>query len=200
MKPPLSTRKSFLHREPSCSALWTDLMGHYSSASRKGYIMLHHTGSPNSHLDETTTYCQHYDFQVKRSGAIVVCDRWDAASGAHAAGCNCKAIGIMMMGCFGGCSSGNVEGPSGDQKCSVAYLIAHLGTPDEATRIRPHRRCASWNPCNDPNPTNTVCCGTEFTTGTTTSKWNTKGDNLVDDLRTKRRRWDAYNCCSCEPS
>lgn len=176
-------------------------MGHYSSASRKGYVMIHHTGSPDSHLDNSTNYCSSgYDFHVRRNGDIVTCSRWNDSSGAHAKGCNCASIGIMMNGCFGGCASGNVSGPSHDQKCGVAYLISHLNTPDEASRIRPHRRCASWNPCNDPSPTSTVCCGTEFTTSSTTSKWNAKGDGLVDDLRTKRRRFDVYGCCSCEPA
>lgn len=182
-------------------------MGHYASSPRKGYVMIHHTGSPNSHLDNSTNYCGHgYDFHVRRNGTIVVCSSWNNSSGSHAKGCNCASVGIMMNGCFGGCKDqngnpyGNVSGPSHDQKCGVAYLIAHLNTPDEATRLRPHARCASWNPCSDPSPTSTVCCGTEFTTPNTTSRWNSKGDGLVDELRTKRRRFDVYGCCSCEPS
>ena len=52
--------------------------------------------------------------------------RWNDDHGAHAECCNCKATGIMLNGCFGGCSSGNVSRPSAAQECSLAYIFYHL--------------------------------------------------------------------------
>lgn len=160
--------------------------------------MIHHTGAPNAHQDTTTNYCSSgYDFHVRWGGAIVVCARWADNSGAHASGCNCKSIGIMMNGCFGGCTTGNVAAPSNAQECSVAYLLAHLGTPlyDES-RLRPHANCAGWNPCGDPSPTTTVCCGTNLTqSGGGFYNWNSNGQAFRTRLWAKASNWKQYGCC-----
>jgi hypothetical protein len=132
-------------------------VSHYSSASRSNHVVLHHTGGANNHTIETNQFCNfsggHYDFAVTRQGRIFVCasssgnQYWNDTNGAHALRCNCRAIGIVMHGCFGGCSSGNVSGPSEAQECAVAFLLSHLDPPDTADRLRPHANCCSWNPC-----------------------------------------------------
>lgn len=178
-------------------------MGHYSSAPRRGYVIIHHTGSPNSHLVTDGRWCSSgYDFTIDANGRIYVCKsndgtfyRWTRNTGGavwHASGCDCVSIGIMLHGCFGGCSSGNVSGPTYRQKCSAGYLLAHLRTPDEAARVRPHRNCRTWNPCRHPNPLTTVCPGSNFVGST---DWNSAGVALRDDIRYRRRQWDLYGCC-----
>lgn len=181
-------------------------MSHYATAPRRPYVMVHHTGAPNAHLDNTSVYCNYdggkgYDFQIRWDGTIVNCGRWDDANGAHALGCNCDAIGIMLMGCFGGCSSGNVTAPSAAQECSLAYLIAHLGTPGTTDRLRPHANCASWNPCDNPNPTATVCPGTNLTTTNTTNlNWDSAGVSFRNRVLNKRTCWLNFCKCSCSGS
>ena len=124
-------------------------MSHYSTAPRRGYVMVHHAGYPNAHLDNTQVFCNYdggksYDFQIRWDGTIVRCAAWDDAVGAHALGCNCQAEGILLMGCFGGCTSGNVAAPSAAQECSLAYVMAHLGTsaqaPQELLVLEPVRQ------------------------------------------------------------
>lgn len=172
-------------------------MSHYSNAPRRSHVIVHHTGSPNAHQDSSTNFCYAgYDFHIRYGGNIVVCGRWDNTTGEHAIGCNCEGMGIMLNGCFGGCSSGNLQRPSDAQECSLAYLVAHLKTPDYASRIVPHRHCYYWNPCNSSNPTSTVCCGTNLTSPSTTYHWDANGADFRDRVRTKRRHWDA--CCTCE--
>lgn len=173
-------------------------MSPYSSAPRRGYAMVHHTGAPSSHTHYDNRYCQYgYDFTVDRNGTIYVCGtRWQQSSGAHAIGCNCRAVGIAMHGCFGGCPSGNVSAPSKAQECAVAFLLSHLGTPDLASRLLPHRHCGYWNPCGSSNPTHTVCCGTNFTTTSTVNfNWNAAGVSLRERIRNYRRNWDSHHCC-----
>lgn len=171
-------------------------MSHYSSAPRKNYIMLHHTGAPNSHTS-TSSFCSSgYDFTVNRDGRIHVCSWWDDASGRANSGCYDTVTSIHMTGCFGGCSYGNVSGPSKNQECSVAYLIAHLKTPDYAHRIRPHAYCAHWNPDGHPSPLATRCCGHEFTTNSSSNySWSSKGLQLRDRIRKRRQNWDDRACC-----
>jgi len=179
---------------------------------RKTWIMVHHAGIPNS--DKYTDPCtacsclgggcsnpHEYDFCIDRAGDICVTDgtgtpRWMLDNGAHAKGCNCKAVGIMLQGCFGGCSYGNVSAPSDIQLCSLAYLSLQLGTAADLNHHRPHRRCASWNPCDDPNPTITVCCGTYLTTNSDTDKWNATGEALMYDML--RKRACLAQDCSCD--
>lgn len=161
--------------------------------------MVHHTGSPNAHQDTTTNYCgSGYDFHIRWGGHIVVCARWADDHGSHASGCNCKTEGIMLNGCFGGCDYGNVSGPSDDQECSLAYLMAHLDTPlyTEA-RFRPHRNCASWNPCSDPSPRTTVCCGTNLTKASTADyNWDANGQAFRNRIWSKASNWLQYGCCA----
>lgn len=175
----------------------------YSRAPRRAYVMVHHAGFPNAHQDNTSVYCDPngvaYDWQIRWDGAILTCSVWDDTVGQHARGCNCQAIGIVLMGCFGGsaCQGGSLLQPSNAQECSLAYLISHLGTADIASRYRPHANCFYWNPCASPNPTATVCCGTNLTTtSTTNNNWNTAGVAFRDRVRAKRRPWDLYGSCS----
>jgi hypothetical protein len=179
-------------------------MSHYSSSPRKGYVVIHHSGGPNNHTIETNAFCNFsgggsYDFAVTRQGRIFVCSDsdgvlWRRTTGEHALGCNCRAVGIVMHGCFGGCGSGNVTAPSEAQECSVAFLMSHLETPDEASRVRPHANCVSWSPCG--GGTSTVCPGTRFTSG---SSWNSTGRAFRDRLRSRRRNWDNRDCCFGDP-
>lgn len=178
-------------------------MSHYSSAPRRGYVIIHHSGGPNTHTVEDGRFCTSgYDFTVSRAGRIFVCRnnadtywRWQRTPSAgsvwHASGCDCLAMGICMHGCFGGCTSGNVSSPSKSQECSVGYLISHLRTPSYASRVRPHANCKSWNPCDHSNPLTTVCPGRNYTTST---DWNSAGRALRDRLR-KWHNWDGYGCC-----
>lgn len=171
-------------------------MTHLSGAPRAGYLMIHHTGIANAHQDTTTNFCvDGYDFFVRYGGAIVTCARWADAQGGHASGCNCKTEGIMMNGCFGGCASGNISGPSAAQECSVAWLMAHLNTPFDEPRFRPHRACATWNPCSDPSPTITVCCGSNLTSDTGSYKWNAAGLDFRTRIWSKASNWKAWGCC-----
>lgn len=177
-------------------------MSHYAGAPRRAYVMVHHAGYANAHQDNTSVLCDPngvaYDWQIRWDGSILTCGVWDDTVGQHARGCNCEAIGVVLMGCFGGCKSGNVTAPGSAQECSLAYLISHLGTADIASRYRPHRNCFYWNPCASPNPTATVCCGTNLTTTSTTNQnWNAAGVAFRDRVRVKRRNWDAKCCCSC---
>ena len=178
-------------------------MSHWSTAPRKAYIMVHHTGVPNADQDTTTNYCESgYDFFVRWGDTIVVCARWNDDHGAHASGCNCKATGIMLNGCFGGCSSGNVSRPSAAQECSLAYIFYHLGTPVDTDRFRPHAACYYWNPCQDPSPTYTVCCGTHLTdqNAVANHRWSSgTGLDFRSNVFQKRRWWEVNGCCSSSP-
>jgi hypothetical protein len=173
-------------------------VSHYSAAPRRGYVIAHHLGIGNSHNDTTSVYCgSGYDFQIRYNGTIIACASWDDSYGQHARGCKCNSIGIVWNGCFGGCSSGNITGPSTAQKCSFAYLMAHLGTPTGTDRLRPHRNCYYWQPCAGEGPTGTVCCGTNFTQGSSTNtSWNSAGISLRDQIRTRRNNWVNYGCCT----
>lgn len=181
-------------------------MSHYSTSPRKSYVVLHHSGSPNTHTIEDARSCDFgsgkYDFAVTRTGRIFVCPysssqpMWKQETGQHGgSGCNCASIGILMYGCFGGCETGNVAGPSSQQKCSVAFLMAHLRSPDTISAVRPHANCASWNACGG-GTGGTECPGTNFTSGT---GWNDSGRSLRDQLRALRRNWDRCGNCSGEP-
>ncbi len=171
-------------------------MSHYSSAPRRSYVVVHHTGVGNAHQDYSTNYCQSgYDFQIRYNGQIVVCSSWKWASGNHAWGCQCR-LGIMLNGCFGGCSSGNLSAPSSAQECSLAYLLAHLKTVDSVDRLRPHRNCGYWLCSNTTAASNTECCGRNLTAATASNySWSSAGLNFNNRVRLKRRAWDAT--CSC---
>lgn len=181
-------------------------MSHYSSTPRNDYAVMHHAGVANSHEVYDDRYCESgYDFTIDRAGNIYVCRnnddtfyRWEHTppDGAawHASGCDCDAIGIMMHGCFGGCGSGDVSGPSERQECSFAFLLSHLEVADLASRLRPHRYCAPENPCNHADPTFTVCPGDNFTAASS-DYWNNSGRTLRDRIRQRRRNWDEHNCC-----
>lgn len=170
-------------------------MGHYHNSNRDYGVVIHHTGGSNHHTVETNNFCSSsrgsYDFAVTREGRIFVCRHysqgdllWQRSTGVHAGNswCNANFMGISMHGCFGGCSSGNVSGPSEAQECSVAYLMSHTRVPDLADRTIPHSSCKS-----------TVCPGTNFTSGT--ADWNANGRSLRDRLRSRRRNWDSHHCC-----
>jgi len=178
-------------------------MSHYSSAPRRGWVLLHHTAGGNDHTVEDGRFCNSgYDFTVSREGRIFVCgSRWQQASGAHAIGCNCQAIGIAMHGCFGdgpgtcGCAGagGGVASPTPIQRCSVAYLIAHLGTPLAQSRLRPHSNCFAWNPCESDDPTATCCPGWNYTSDTT--NWNASGQILRNSLLGMAQTYRDHGCC-----
>jgi hypothetical protein len=180
-------------------------MSHYSSAPRRGHVIIHHAGIDNSHTVEDGRFCRSgYDFTVSRQGRVFVCRnnadtfyRWQRTppSGVawHASGCDCQAIGICMHGCFGGCRTGNVLGVSREQRCSVAFLISHLRTPLSTERIRPHSNCSAWNPCNHRSPASTVCPG-DLYTGRTTN-WNATGRALRDRLILEAENWTLRGFC-----
>lgn len=177
----------------------------YESSPRNGWVIIHHAGSPNSHQVYDDRYCESgYDFTVDRSGHVYVCRnnadtfyRWTRKPPAgevwHASGCDCQAIGIQMHGCFGGCASGNVNGPSFSQKCTVASIMYQLNMPTGELRVRPHAACHSWNPCDHPSPITTVCPGSNFTDS---NGWDSNGITLRDDLRAKRQNMETYGCCN----
>ncbi len=101
----------------------------------------------------------------------------------------------MLNGCFGGCETGNVERPTDTHECSLAHLIVQLGTPIQPDRLVPHRYCRSWNPCRNPNPTATVCCGANLTTDDTATRWNGAGDAFVRRVVQKARNVKVGGCC-----
>jgi len=177
---------------------------HYGDSPRKGYIVVHHAGYPNAHQNtDPCTACNvpgdHvYDFCIDYAGDICDTGRWDDTTGAHALGCNCNTVGIMLQGCFGGCSYGNVSGPSYAQKCSLAYLSLHLTTSATLNRHRPHRRCYYWNPCAG-DPGTTVCCGTNLTTGSgsDTDKWNSTGEDFIYEMLAMRACLAQDCSCDC---
>jgi hypothetical protein len=168
----------------------------FETSVRNQHIVVHHTGEPNAHLNTTTNYCEAgYDFFIRADGEIVVCPRWSDRVGAHAKGCNCLTTGIMLTGCFGGCASGNVEGPTDNQECSLAHLVVQLGTPIEHARLVPHRHCHTWNPCQSGDPTPTVCCGENLTSNDTATHWNAAGDAFVNRVIQKCRNVKRGGCC-----
>jgi hypothetical protein len=172
---------------------------HFSSSPRRAYIMVHHAGIANSHDNPECTSCNvpgdHvYDFCIARNGDICNTGQWRESTGGHAQGCNCDTVGIMMQGCFGGCTSGNVGDPSNAQLCSLAWLSLHLGTPATLNRHRPHRRCASWNPCNSSDPTATVCPGSHLTNNDA-DRWDSNGEALMNRMLVYRDR--ISRGCSC---
>lgn len=188
-------------------------MSHWSTAPRKGWVIIHHAGSANSHTVYNGSFCASgYDFTIDRDGHIYVCRnnadtfyRWKknipAGEVWHASGCDCQAIGIMMHGCFGGCTSGNVAGANENQKCSAGYIMSHLDMPNyDLIRIRPHAACHDWNPCNHSNPKTTQCPGDNYT-GPDHAGWNDNGLTLRQQLANKRAIWDQHTCCDppCPP-
>jgi hypothetical protein len=172
---------------------------HFSSSPRNAYIMVHHAGYPNSDENSACTSCavpndHNYDFCIARNGNICNTGKWDDQDGGHAHGCNCNTVGIMMQGCFGGCTFGNIANPSNAQLCSLAFLSLHLRTDPTLNRHRPHRRCASWNPCNHSNPTATVCPG-ENLTNLDANFWDSNGETLMNRMLVYRDRLSRG--CSC---
>ncbi len=174
-------------------------MSHWSSAPRRGYVIAHHTAS--NYYDTTEPFCPYgYDFFIRYTGQLVVCPSWSYAFNNHATGCGCNTIGVAWVGCFGGawCDQNSFYqgGPSWSQKCMMAYVLSHLNTPTSTSRLRPHRNCYYWNPCSA-SPGTTVCCGTRFTTTSTTNyNWNSAGVGLRDEVRNMRVSWDNYACCN----
>ncbi len=179
---------------------------HYSTSPRKSYIMVHHCGCPNSHLNSACTSCSclssscsnphEYDFCIARDGSICDTGRWSKTTGAHAKGCNSCSVGIMLQGCFGGCSSGNVSGPSDAQICSLARLSLHLGTDAFESRHRPHARCAHWNCDGSSSPTHKDCPGTNLTVHDHTDHWNSAGHAMLNKMLSYRA--NLAKGCNCK--
>lgn len=176
---------------------------HFSSAPRRSYIMIHHHGSPNT--DQITNPCNscsragihQYDFCISRNGRICNTNRWPTGFGAHATGCNGCNIGIMLQGCFGGCSSGNVWNPSDQQVCSLAWLSLHLGTPADSWRHNPHQYCHHWN-CDGASVIKpTACPGNHLTThpNHTGLHWNSRGQGMINKMLNYRN--NIRLCGSC---
>lgn len=186
--------------------------GDYETSPRKAWVMVHHAGIANSHTNtDPCTSCsdlvgsdQHeYDFCVDAAGDICVpagsgTPRWKLTGGAHAHGCNCKAVGVMLQGCFGGCASGNASAPTDRQLCSLALLSLELTTKADLNHHRPHRRCSYWNPCGVSSPTATICPGSNLTTSSAsdTDKWNATGESLM--LKMLDMRACLARGCSCD--
>jgi hypothetical protein len=171
-------------------------VSHYSSSPREDNVVIHHTAGAH-HNNNTCSFGDgSYDFAVGNLGTIYVCAHssgtpyWQRQHGAHAlnGGCNSDSIGIVMNGCFG-CGGSHPTNPTEAQRCAVAFLISHLGTPNFASRHRPHAWChaqdGSW----------TACPGANFTSSGTTSKWSSAGASLRDGIRNMRTNWDAGGCC-----
>lgn len=177
-------------------------MSHYSTCPRKAYIILHHTGSPNSHTVFDDRFCDSgYDFTIDRNGRIYVCinpvgnPRWTSSNVAHARGCNCTTVGIAVHGCFGGCTSGNISSLNAAQICAVGFLWAHLGTAASTSRLRPHRHCFYWQPCG--TGTSTVCCGTNYTAASSSNhSFNSAGVTLRQTILARRNSWISNGCCN----
>lgn len=174
-------------------------MGHWAGAPRAGHVIAHHTAS--YHYDLSTNWCPYgYDFFIRYNGQLVVCSSWAYSWNNHATGCACNTIGVAWVGCFGGgwCTQNGLPttGPNANQKCMMGYVLAHLRTPDYASRLRPHANCYYWNPCAQA-PGTTECCGTNYTTCCGTNyNWNASGVTLRDSVRQYRRNWDTYGCCN----
>lgn len=174
---------------------------HFSSSPRAGMVMVHHAGSPDSHLNGACNACDDpgdhtYDFCIARNGNICNTGRWSQATGAHAFGCNSCSVGIMLQGCFGGCFSGNIGQPSDEQICSLAFLSLHLKTPNSLSGHRPHARCHHINCSNVSNPTVTACCGTKLATHDTGNHWTSLGETLMNRMLTYRA--NLANGCTCQ--
>lgn len=174
---------------------------HFSSSPRAGMVMVHHAGSPNSHQNGACNSCDvpgdhTYDFCIARNGNICNTGRWSQQTGAHAYGCNSCSVGIMLQGCFGGCSSGNISQPSDEQICSLAFLSLHLQAPNNLAGHRPHARCHHINCSSVSNPTVTACCGTNLATHNTGNHWKSLGQTLMERMLTYRA--NLANGCTCQ--
>lgn len=180
-------------------------LSHFSSSPRKGFIIVHHAGIPNSHENtDPCTACNDpgdhtYDFCIDRQGDFCDTGRWRQEVGAHALGCNRCSVGIMLQGCFGGCDSGNVLRPSDDQLCTLAFLSLHLKTPSRLIRHRPHARCFHWKcGCSSCQATHTDCCGTNLINHNRKSHWNRRGERLMRKmLKYRRNLLKGCNCFTC---
>jgi len=167
-------------------------MSHWSNAARKSYIALHHAGAAYTQFNDPAPYAapytgcataaNKYDFAVNGNGAIAVGARYTNPNGCHATTCNCEATGIVMLGCFGGCSTGPVDTATAAQKCGVAYIWQHTGITINAGKLKPHRYCDVVNPCNGTR-LGTVCCGTRYTTSSNANDyWSTEGVSLRNEI------------------
>lgn len=170
-------------------------MSHYVNTARNSVIIVHHTGTPNAHTS-TTDYCPFgYDATVTYNGVIKICSRWSDGTGAHASGCNCNTMGIMLYGCFGGCPSGNISGPSQAQECSLAYLWSHMVGTIIRDRLCPHRRCHYWAPCASAGYTE--CCGNNLCSDSGTNfHWNSTGVALRNRVYTAAVSYRNNGRCS----
>lgn len=157
---------------------------HWSSSPRKGVIMVHHNGSPNTGSNTACTSCNSggnvYDFCIARNGNICNTGRFSSSSGAHGYPCNSCSVGVMMQGCYGGCTSGNLAEYSDAQLCALAVIMLHLETPAEQSRLRPHKYCEHMIcDCSGCTDEPTKCPGTNLSNHQTVSHWNTTGSNLM---------------------
>lgn len=180
-------------------------MSHISDAARKTYIALHHAGANGTQFLNPAPFAapytgcatngNRYDFAVNGNGVIAVGQRYRNPNGCHATTCNCQATGIIMLGCFGGCS-GPVEAATASQKCAVAHIWKHLGiSTSDPAKLKPHRYCDRANPCGG-SPTGTVCCGTRYTsTNAASDYWSSEGLTLRNQIASQAANQPEWPVC-----
>lgn len=168
--------------------------GRWANAARRDYITLHHVGGSGTQYKDPCPYAAPYencrtgaminlyDFAVNGDGKIAVGGRYTNPAGCHAKSCNCKATGIVMLGCFGGCS-GAENVATAAQKCGVGYVWRQTGIERRAEKLKPHRWCNATDPCGS-GDSGTSCPGTRYTTGgdPNTDYWNSNGLALRRDI------------------
>lgn len=167
--------------------------GRWDDAERKNYIALHHVGASGRQYGDPCRYAapefdcartgdDKYDFAVNGNGKIAVGGRYRNPDGCHARTCNCEATGIVMLGCFGGCSGpGDVATEA--QKCGVGYVWRQAGISTKAEKLKPHKFCDIENPCNG-QQVGGPCPGSRYTTSDPTNDyWNSAGLALRNDIR-----------------
>lgn len=195
-------------------------MSHFSSAPRKDFATIHHTSGRSHHNVTDCRFCDSgYDFTVFRDGRFCTCrdsvtgeERWRlrVRSGEtwHAAGCDCRSIGIGLHGRFQESWGWWPTRMHINQACTIAYLMNHVGIFRTRQRIRPHAECATWDssdPCPHPCPTRTVCPGWTYIENQGTRsircngswitadvrRWNTVGHNMTVQINDMRANWSS---------
>lgn len=168
-------------------------MSDLSTSPRKNIILVHHFGACDTENNAACVSCSvpgdHiYDFCIARNGDVCDTGQWDEAVGGHSFNCNTTSIGVMMQGCYGGCSGcANQSSFSDQQLCGLAFLSLHLTTPAALDNHRPHRRCDA-----------TICCGSNLSTNDTTDRWTTLGRDQMNTMLWMRS--NLANGCNCDGS
>lgn len=181
--------------------------------NRRDYFTIHHSGGQCAH--SYTQSCKiyacncEYDFVIQYDGRLTVCGSHSAATGSHAKRCNCRALGVLLAGCFGcapksPCSS-NPRQPSAAQECTLAALMATVrqesGRPSlyNVSNLRTHRNCYYWNPCGG-SGTQTDCPGPSMVSDNTTNhNWSQLGLNFRASVVAKYGHQERCGNCTGRP-